>query len=374
MGLLSRSTFIRLGLFAFCSAIATATFARVNQEKESDKRVKASRLKTLSKGLNLERTQRHGLADGSYTETLLKQYKSLGVTYTRVPIILSDFLDEKKPSVLKTSSLPALDAMIQMHLKIGLGIIISPFNHPTKLYSDRDLQGKFVAFFKAFASHLSNTDPEKVFLEVMNEPAASTPKDWDNIQRELIRAIRAGAPNHTIIASSNMKVTPDRWNNVGALPMTAIVEDKNVVYNFHFYDPFVFTHQGATWGWRALQFMKDIPYPSTVQAMSSIVNTVKDSEAKGALENYGKENWNRDKIAQFLSPIPAWAKTNGVTVTCNEFGAIPWTTPKGSRLRYLKDVREILESYHIGWGHWFKLNLEDQEVIQALGLIPLPPQ
>ncbi len=101
-----------------------------------------------------------------------------------------------------------------------------------------------------------------------------------------------------------------------------------------------------------------------------MLSGIQDSEAKSAVEKYGQEKWNRAKLQKELAPIAQWAKTNGVHVTCNEFGAIPWTVPKDSMLRYLKDVREILEIYGIGWGQWFGLDIYDKEVMQALGLKP----
>jgi endoglucanase len=368
MHTLSRSKFLRLALFSICSGLAVANCNIVKATNESKSTVTASRLKTLSKGFNLERWQEHELTDGSYTQATLLQYKSLGLTYTRLPIVLSNFLNDNNPSVLKTDYLAALDTIVQMHVNTGLGIIICPFKHPYELYSDPAVEAKFIAFFKAFATHLSSTDPEKVFLEVMNEPSAEKPEDWNKVQSKLISAIRSGAPNHTIIASSNLRVAVNDWNNIQALLDTEIVEDKNVVYNFHCYVPFVFTHQGATWGWRALQFIKSIPYPSTPQAIAPLLSEIRDSEAKSAVENYGKEEWNKAKLLKVLSPIAEWAKTNEVPVICNEFGAIPWITPRDSMLRYLKDIRQVFEIYGIGWGHWFGLNMDDVEIMQALGL------
>lgn len=365
---LSRSKFLRLGfLFIFCELVV-ANCSLVKAISQSQSTLKASRLKTLSKGFNLEHWQRNELNDGHYTETTLLQYKSLGLTYTRLPVVLSKFLNESNPGVLKKDSLAALDAIIQMHVKTGLGIILSPFNHPEELHTNPTVLAKYIAFFKAFATHLRGTNPEKVFLEVMNEPLADTPQIWNKIQNQLVTAIRSGAPNHTIIASSNMKISADDWSNVLALPKTQVVKDKNVVYNFHLYEPFVFTHQGATWGWRASQFMKNIPYPSNPQLVTPLLSQIQDTEAKSAVEKYGQEKWNKAKLLRELAPIAAWAKNNRVNVTCNEIGAIPWTTPRSSMLRYLKDVREALETYGIPWGHWFTLDINDKEVMQAVGL------
>lgn len=371
MHTLSRSKFIRLGLISIFSQLAVANCSIVKATNKSKSTLKASLLVTLSKGFNLEHWQRSELTDGFYTQATLLQYKSLGLTYTRLPVVLSKFLNHSNPSVLKKDSLAALDAIIQMHVKTGLGIILSPFNHPLELHTDPAVLARYIAFFKAFATHLRNTSPEKVFLEVMNEPLADTPEIWNKIQPKLIAAIRSGAPNHTIIASSNMKINANEWSNVRAMPKTQVVKDKNVVYNFHLYDPFVFTHQGASWGWRASQYMKNIPYPSTPQLVAPLLAQIQDSEAKSAVERYGQEKWNKAKFLRELAPIAAWAKTNGVTVTCNEFGAIPWVAPRDSMLRYLKDVREVLESYGIPWGHWFALDINDKEVMQALGLKPL---
>ncbi|PPS43414.1 glycoside hydrolase family 5 protein [Chroococcidiopsis sp. TS-821] len=365
----SRSQFIRFGLLAMASVLTA--IARDRLEAASPTTVKPSRLQTLSKGFNLGHWQRHSLTDGYYTLATLQQYKRLGLTYTRLPIVLSTFFDNKNPGVLKTDSLAALDAIVRLHAQVGLGIILSPFNHPSSLYFDPAVLAKFVAFFKAFATHMRATDPEKVFLEVMNEPNAETPQAWDRVQVELIKAIRLGAPHHTIIASSNVSATANDWNNARSLPMTRIVADKNVVYNFHFYEPFVFTHQGASWGWRATQFMKNIPYPATLATVTPLLNAIQDPEAKKAVEHYAQQQWNRDKLITLLSPIAHWAKTNNVPVSCNEFGAIPWTAPRSSLLRYLQDVRQVLESFGIGWGQWFELDVRDVEVMQALGLKPI---
>ena len=36
-----------------------------------------------------------------------------------------------------------------------------------------------------------------------------------------------------------------------------------MIYTFHDYEPFPFTHQGATWTDPAVAPLRDVPYPST---------------------------------------------------------------------------------------------------------------
>ena len=380
----SRSTFIRSGLLMVCSALAAALYSpKAKSQNASEATPGSDRLKTLSKGFNLEHWRRTAPTDGFYTQKTLQQYRRLGLTYTRLPVVLSKSLDDSRSSVTKTdflrsldnvlepSFLSTLDEIIEMHVQAELGIILAPFGHPPELYTDPELTARFADFWKALATHLSSTNPEKVFLQVMNEPAAETPQAWDPVQLELIQAIRSGAPNHTIIASANLRVAPKEWSQVRALPLGQVVADQDLVYDFHFYEPITFTHQGATWGADTWQFMKDVPYPATPAAVAPILAGIQNPKAKAEVEDYGAENWNQEKVARSLSTVTSWARNQGVRIICSEFGVYPQSAPRASRLRYLKDVREVLEFYGIGWGHWFRLDVFDDEVMQALGLTPL---
>src|ERR1043166_3130955 len=153
-----------------------------------------------------------------------------------------------------------VERAIDMILGAGLAVVVDI--HPSdefKLRMNRDERGveAFAKFWRAFASHLSKRDPEFVFLEVINEPMVEDGYRWYGIQGKLIAAIRAGAPNHTIIASGH------RWSGLSEMLFLEPYSDTNIIYNFHFYEPFAFTHQGATWAGPNLPFYKNVPYPSS---------------------------------------------------------------------------------------------------------------
>jgi hypothetical protein len=158
--------------------------------------------------------------------------------------------------------------------------------------------------------------------------------------------MREGAPRHTIIAAGA------RWSSVDQLLLLEPLADRNVVYNFHFYEPHNFTHQGATWGADYWPYLKGVPYPSTPEAVAPLLPSVTNDAARGALRQYGEERWDAARVERMVAQASEWARRRGVPLTCNEFGVYRAYTPAGARLRWLADVRAALERHRIGWTMW----------------------
>src|SRR5260370_39472389 len=125
---------------------------------------------------------------------------------------------------------------------------------------------------------------------------------WFGMQGKLISAIGAGAPRHTIIASGH------RWSGLAELLFLQPYADRNIIYNFHFYEPFAFTHQGAGWAGPNLQFYKNVPYPSSPEMVAKILDTVTDDPARLNLLAYGADRWNAGRIDMALSVAAAWGE------------------------------------------------------------------
>ena len=115
--------------------------------------------------------------------------------------------------------------------------------------------------WRKLAAHYALANPDMVFFEVMNEPEVSDPYRWAGIQARAVAAIREAAPNNTIIATG-----PNYSDIVDLLTQHPLAEG-NVIYNFHFYDPHEFTHQGADWGEPWWSYTHNIPYPPTQDSM-----------------------------------------------------------------------------------------------------------
>lgn len=345
--------------------------------------VPASRIARLRRGINLS----HWFAQSAdYSKTHLESHttaadlaliKSVGFDHVRLTLEPTLLFNRDDPGRLKEEYLIYLDHALDLILVQGLAVIVDI--HPTdefklQLNTDARQLAAFGKFWEALALHLSTRDPERVFLEVLNEPMVEDGYRWFGIQAKLISAIRASAPRHTIIASGH------RWSGLPELLFMEPYADRNIVYNFHFYEPFAFTHQGATWAGANVSFYKNIPYPSSPENISKVLDTIEDEPARDNLRRYGEDGWNAARIDREIGLGAAWAAKYHVPLTCNEFGTYRKFAPPADRAAWIRDMRLALEKYKIGWTMWdyaggfAVVNKEnghatpDADVVKALGL------
>jgi endoglucanase len=308
----------------------------------------------------------------------------LGFTFVRVPIDLDFVMDEGQDDLLDPEKLALLDSGIQRLLDHDLAVVVDL--HSTSLadsdaanYSgaleDPVFVDVFVEFWQAFAAHLEQYDPETMFFGPMNEPVfEDDPSAWLPIQERLLTAIREVAPEHTLIATGAL------WSSRETLLEMTPLADPNIVYDFHFYDPFVFTHQGASWTWDAVEAMRDIPYPSSPEAVQAAADKLRNDEAKAAVLDYGQQRWDAARIEAEIARVADWASENNVHIICTEFGTYRPYAPDADRALWIHDTRTAFEKYGIGWAMWeydesFGVVLQsgrnpvvDQPVAEALGL------
>jgi endoglucanase len=273
-------------------------------------------------------------------------------------------------------ALAALDRAVDEILANHLAVMLCVF--PTDDYkhnlSTSNGVDDFVLLWRILAAHFVKSDPDRVFLELINEPEVPDPYRWMGIQARVDEAIRTIDTTHTIIATAA---------NYGSLPDILQLEplrDPNVIYNFHFYEPYQFTHQGASWGASDWVYYKDIPYPATAETLTMQMQNVPGDYARYNLYLYGAAHWDRAAIAGRIAFAAAWARERNVPLICNEFGAYRDTANAASRAGWIADVRSSLEENHIGWAMWdYRGNFgvvdrtstqitPDSAILRALGL------
>jgi endoglucanase len=282
------------------------------------------------------------------------------------------------PEGLNVDFLARLDRAVDTMLADGLAVQIDI--HPESTYKTQvrtanDGVDRFVALWRWLAAHYASRNPDMIFFEIMNEPEVNDPYRWAGIQARAAAAIREAAPNNTIIA------TGPNYSDIQDLLTQHPLNDGNVIYNFHFYDPHEFTHQGAGWGVPWWTYEHNIPYPADEASMAELLKEIPDPANRFQLENYWLDHWDAHRIKLLIDEAAAWGQANHVPLICNEFGSYKRVADASSRMNWLHDVRTALEADGIGWTMWdYRSDFGvvdkedgqparvDEKVVEALGL------
>ena len=179
-------------------------------------------------------------------------------------------------------------------------------------------QEKFYELWEKLAKAYGDR-PESIAFELLNEVTdkAFMPK-WMAIAENAIRRIRCHAPRSKILLGGY-------WNNsVEAVPDLAKPYDENIVYNFHCYDPLVFTHQHAHWV-HHVDVDRDVSY-----------------EESGATREYFEERF---------APAIRKADAENAYMYCGEYGVIESATPQDT-LKWYRAISSVFEAHGIGRAAW----------------------
>jgi aryl-phospho-beta-D-glucosidase BglC (GH1 family) len=314
--------------------------------------------------------------DAAITTQDLASIRAMGFEHVRLCVNPAPLLRPREAERLQTDALQLVDAAVQMILDAGLAVDLDL--QPDEAFKRQLLDDRFVEqfadFWRALAKHYSAIDPDRLFFEVINEPELGDPYRWYGVESRLAAAIRDGAPRHTIIA------TGAHFSDDDDLLFLQPLRDPDVVYAFHFYQPFLFTHQGATWAEYFWHFLEGVPYPARRDAAQRAASKVPDPLHRLAVERYGESHWDASRVDFEIDQVARWADRWKVPVICNEFGVYKATADPAERVAWIRDVRTSLEKHGIGWAVWdyngsFGLvtkqdgrTLADQAALRALGL------
>ncbi len=187
---------------------------------------------------------------------------------------------------------------------------------------------------------------DRVVFELLNEVTDKEFSDrWNRISVTCIKRIRSLAPTVKILLGGY-------WNNSGdAVKDLPLPVDENIVYNFHNYDPLVYTHQGAFW---VQKLPTDLRF-SIRQTLGQMEGIVKE-KAPGMLETFHIPT-SPDRCidagffkARFEEPVRI-AEERNVMLYCGEYGVIDIAQPD-EIVTWYKAINEAFEYYGIGRATW----------------------
>jgi endoglucanase len=324
--------------------------------------VAQKRAATMKLGMNLSYlenwwsgTKEKNFADFAKPEEAAKREKMFadiakaGFKTVRVPICFGAWMELKKPyNWNNPKALEMADNFVKWALVNNLNVIIDL--HHTEY--DRSIQGaddpeRMVNLWVRIAERYKNTNPEKVFFELRNEPNKMDETAWRWQAEQIIKYVRPIAPKHTLIVGFT------EWNSRKQMIVSKPFADQNIIYTFHYYDPFLFSHQGATWAGDGLSDLKYVPFPYSKSQKIDLPSKAKGTWAEGLISNYEKDS-NAAKMFADLKEAKDWSVKNKVPIFLGEFGSYNLKPTIEDRCRHAEVVYSALGKLDIpsAWWEW----------------------
>ena len=280
-------------------------------------------------------------------EKMFSDIEKAGFKTVRIPINFGAWASLEKPyKFTNEEGLKTADKFVKWALENDLNAVVD-LHH---VEFDGKVSGaattdRIVWLWKEIATRYKNTNPEKVFFELRNEPHDIKAEDWREQAEAIIKAVRKIAPNHTLIVGFH------DWNSRQALIESKPFDDKNIIYTFHYYDPFIFTHQGATWAGEGLPELRNVPFPANGNL--KIPETAKGKWIENQINTY-KEDSKAEKMFADLKAAKDWSIKNNVPIFLGEFGSFSKYPAIEDRCRHAETVYAALGKLEIpnAWWEW----------------------
>jgi hypothetical protein len=166
-----------------------------------------------------------------------------GFEHIRLPVSWTTHAGLAPPYTIDPVFLNRVDWCIDQALARGLKIIVNVHHYDALNANPVAEKPRALAIWNQIATRM-RTRPQSVYFEVLNEPHGvfnDNPALWNDYLRDALQVIRTTNPTRWVLAG------PVGWNSIGYLNAFSPPADRRLIATLHYYEPFAFTHQGATW-------------------------------------------------------------------------------------------------------------------------------
>ncbi|MBQ9277279.1 MAG: cellulase family glycosylhydrolase [Lachnospiraceae bacterium] len=289
--------------------------------------------------------------DNFITEKDFKKVSDWGLDHVRIPIDYN-LVEDEEGNYLE-SGIAYIQNAIDLCEKYGLNMILDVHKtlgfsfdngeNEEGFFESDELQEHFYKLWEMLAGNFGKYH-KRVAFELLNEVTDKAFSDkWNDIALNCIKRIRAICPDVYILVGGY-------WNNsIEAIKDIAMPYDDKIVYNFHCYEPLIFTHQGAYW-------IPDMPsdlrlnYPDTVENYKK--EHAKIASSSLSIYDFLKtENADVSLFEELFAEAIKIAEERNVALYCGEYGVIN-LADTDSTLKWFKDINSVFEKYGIGRAAW----------------------
>lgn len=257
-------------------------------------------------------------AEARFKVEYLAKLKRAGFDSVRINLHPFRYMEANRGGALQAAWIETLDWAVTEAQRQGLAVILDLHEFHALGGDPAGNKDKLLAFWRQMALHFQAA-PDSVFFEVLNEPFDKlTPELWNEYFTEALGLIRQTNPTRAVI------VGPAHWNAISHLAQLQLPEsDRHLIVTVHFYEPFEFTHQGASW----------------TKQKDQVGVSWTGSTAELAALNHAFDQAN------------AWSKAKQRPLFLGEFGAYD-RAPMESRARWTAAIARAAEARGWSWAYW----------------------
>ena len=232
----------------------------------------------------------------------------------------------------------SLTPVLNLHKAIGNYCDIA---EDVTLLENAELQDRFIAMWLKLEEVFE--DEQSVMFELLNEVRNVDPALWNDLAEKTLKALREKNKTRWIIIGSTC------WNSPAKLEDLRVYDDENVIYTYHNYEPFEFTHQRGVLQSAPLYYNRKMEYPS------EDIERYRDYKrmVAGEIEPYSEyEKIDIDFLRDRMKGAAEFVKKHPEKILwLGEFGTIRHADIK-SRENYMRDVISIAKESDIPYCVW----------------------
>ncbi|MGC9348218.1 MAG: glycoside hydrolase family 5 protein [Anaerolineae bacterium] len=303
----------------------------------------------------LSQSERRGAERRAYfTKEDVQRIAEMGggrFDHIRLPIDEEQMWDEADDE--RNEAFDLLDAALDWCADAGLRVVVDLHllrthhfldEETPPLFTDPNEEERFAGLWEQLSEHLDDRPIDAVAYELLNEPVARDPEDWNRVALVAYHAVRGREPERTIVLGSNW------FNQHHTFSDLYVPEDDDMILTFHYYFPMFVTHYTASWWSVGGTYAGPVHYPGRPIAKADLA-----SLGAELLDAINDGDWNRpfgrETIAEDLSEPLSVSEETGLQLYCGEFGAFD-RTPASLRIAWYKDMLSVFDEYGIAWANW----------------------
>jgi endoglucanase len=338
-----RYTIVQIGLLSIF-LIVINSFAKSSPITQSARQLAFARAKSLNNGISiswLEQTwNEDSLAKNAPTKTDFILLKKLGFKSIRLPVAFTSFSSKITQAQLFTY----IDNVIKLCDTNGFKLVID--YHYGQLSDNNYLTEtpKIINLWLKLTKRYKNASRDNLFFEIYNEPPHINPKVWKDAAYNIVTAIRKVDKQRTLIVGAS------NYNSIYELSRFERLADDNIIYTFHYYEPFFFTHQGAAWVGDQVA-TTGVSFPYSAENFPTLNPKAKNTPGESNYRMYPRDG-NEQSINDKLQIVKNWALKYDVPIICGEYGVYNKYADLDSRCRYIKAMRKALKRLDIPGMLW----------------------